>query len=215
MGNEFTSLNQEIILKSLDWAYSKAINGVPGLDSAQDIANDVSQREGTLIDKVNSLIKWQNAKAGTSGFVTGLGGLLSLPITLPVNITSVMYVQIRMVTAIAIMGGYNVKDDRIRTLVYSCIAANTVAEVAKDFGLSLSNKLLIKAIEKIPTEVIKRINQAIGFKLLTKFGQKGVVNLGKTIPFIGGIINATLDVVATNTIGNIARDTFILIKNKC
>ena len=215
MGNEFTSLNQEIILKSLDWAYSKAINGVPGLDSAQDIANDFSQREGTLIDKVNSLIKWQNAKAGTSGFVTGLGGLLSLPITLPVNITSVMYVQIRMVTAIAIMGGYNVKDDRIRTLVYSCIAANTVAEVAKDFGLSLSNKLLIKAIENIPTEVIKRINQAIGFKLLTKFGQKGVVNLGKTIPFIGGIINTTLDVVATNTIGNIARDTFILIKNKC
>lgn len=137
---------------------------------------------------------------------------MSLPVTLPINITSVMYVQIRMVTAIAIMGGYNVKDDRIRTLVYSCIAANTVAEVAKDFGLSLSNKLLIKTIEKIPTEVIKRINQAIGFKLLTKFGQKGVINLGKTIPFIGGIINATLDVVATNTIGNIARDTFIKIE---
>ena len=212
MGNEFTSLSQEIILKSLDWAYSKAINGVPGLDSAQDIANDFSQREGTLIDKANSLIRWQNTKAGTSGFVTGLGGLLTLPVTLPVNITSVMYVQIRMVTAIAIMGGYNVKDDRIRTLVYSCIAANTVAEVAKDFGLSLSNKLLIKAIKKIPTEVIKRINQAIGFKLLTKFGQKGVINLGKTIPFIGGIINAAFDVVATNTIGNIARDTFIKIE---
>ena len=211
MGNEFTSLSQEIILKSLDWAYSKAINGVPGLDSAQDIANDFSQREGTLIDKVNSLIRWQNTKAGTSGFVTGLG-LLTLPVTLPVNITSVMYVQIRMVTAIAIMGGYNVKDDRIRTLVYSCIAANSIAEVAKDFGLSLSNKLLIKAIKKIPTEVIKRINQAIGFKLLTKFGQKGVINLGKTIPFIGGIINAAFDVVATNTIGNIARDTFIKIE---
>jgi len=210
MGNEFTSLSQEIILKSLDWAYSKAINGVPGLDSAQDIANDFSQREGTLIDKVNSLIRWQNTKAGTSGFVTGLGGLLTLPVT--VNITSVMYVQIRMVTAIAIMGGYNVKDDRIRTLVYSCIAANSIAEVAKDFGLSLSNKLLIKAIKKIPTEVIKRINQAIGFKLLTKFGQKGVINLGKTIPFIGGIINAAFDVVATNTIGNIARDTFIKIE---
>ena len=58
---------------------------------------------------------------------------MTLPVTLPVNITSVMYVQIRMVTAIAIMGGYNVKDDRIRTLVYSCIAANSIAEVAKDF----------------------------------------------------------------------------------
>jgi len=35
------------------------------------------------------------------------------------------------------------------------------------------------------------------------------VNLGKAVPFVGGIIGGTVDSVATNTIGNIARDTFI------
>lgn len=159
---------------------------------------------------MNSLIRWQNTKAGTSGFITGLGGLLTLPLTLPANITSVLYVQIRMVAAIAIMGGYDVKDDRVRSIVYSCIAASSAAEVAKNFGIKLGNKLAMQGIKKISGETLKKINQAVGFRLLTKFGQKGFVNLGKTIPFIGGIVGATFDVVATNTVGNVARNTFII-----
>lgn len=210
MKNELTSLSQEVILNALDWAYDKAVNGVRGLDSAQDMADDYLKGEGALIDKVNSLIRWQNTKAGTSGFITGLGGLLTLPLTLPANITSVLYVQIRMVAAIAIMGGYDVKDDRVRSIVYSCIAASSAAEVAKNFGIKLGNKLAMQGIKKISGETLKKINQAVGFRLLTKFGQKGFVNLGKTIPFVGGIVGATFDVVATNTIGNIARNTFII-----
>lgn len=212
MKNELTSLSQEVILNALDWAYDKAVNGVRGLDSAQDMADDYLKGEGALIDKVNSLIRWQNTKAGTSGFITGLGGLLTLPLTLPANITSVLYVQIRMVAAIAIMGGYDVKDDRVQSIVYSCIAASSAAEVAKNFGIKLGNKLAMQGIKKISGETLKKINQAVGFRLLTKFGQKGFVNLGKTIPFVGGIVGATFDVVATNTVGNVARNTFI-IKN--
>lgn len=45
----------------------------------------------------------------------------------------------------------------------------------------------------------------MGFRLLTKFGEKGVINLGKAIPLIRGIVGATFDSVATNTIGNVAR----------
>jgi uncharacterized protein (DUF697 family) len=210
MKNELTSLSQEVILNALDWAYDKAVNGVRGLDSAQDMADDYLKGEGALIDKVNSLIRWQNTKAGTSGFITGLGGLLTLPLTLPANITSVLYVQIRMVAAIAIMGGYDVKDDRVRSIVYSCIAASSAAEVAKNFGIKLGNKLAMQGIKKISGETLKKINQAVGVRLLTKFGQKGFVNLGKTIPFVGGIVGATFDVVATNTVGNVARNTFII-----
>ena len=197
-------------MNALDWAYDKAVNGVRGLDSAQDMADDYLKGEGALIDKVNSLIRWQNTTAGTSGFITGLGGLLTLPLTLPANITSVLYVQIRMVAAIAIMGGYDVKDDRVRSIVFSCIAASSAAEVAKNFGIKLGNKLAMQGIKKISGETLKKINQAVGFRLLTKFGQKGFVNLGKTIPFIGGIVGATFDVVATNTVGNVARNTFII-----
>ena len=210
MENEFSLLSQNIVLKSLDWAYEKAIYGVKGLDSAAELANNYLKGKGTLIEQVNSLIKWQNNKAGTSGFITGLGGLLTMTVTLPTNITSVLYIQIRMVAAIAIMGGYDVKDDRVKTLVYSCVAANSTAEVAKTFGLKLGEKLMKEGIKRLSKETIIRINQAVGFRLLTKFGQKGVINMGKSVPFIGGIISATFDIVSTNIIGNIAREIFII-----
>lgn len=64
-------------------------------------------------------------------------------------------------------------------------------------------------IQSISKEVIFAINKAVGFRLLTKFGTTGVINLGKAVPFVGGIIGGTLDGVSTNTIGNIARDLFI------
>lgn len=115
-----------------------------------------------------------------------------------------------MVAAIAIMGGYDVKDDRVKTLVYSCVAANSTAEVAKTFGLKLGEKLMKEGIKRLSKETIIRINQAVGFRLLTKFGQKGVINMGKSVPFIGGIISATFDIVSTNIIGNIAREIFII-----
>ncbi|WP_257575197.1 EcsC family protein [Vibrio parahaemolyticus] len=86
-------------------AYDKAINGVAGLDSAQELALSYIKESSDPISQANSLIRWQNTKAGTSGFLTGLGGLITMPVTLPANITSVMYVQIRMIAAIAHMGG--------------------------------------------------------------------------------------------------------------
>lgn len=88
--------NKGLIAKTLDWAYSKAIVGFTGVDSAYDLGNSYLEQNGTLPKKVDSLIKWQVAKAGTSGFITGLGGAMTLPIALPANIASVIYVQIRM-----------------------------------------------------------------------------------------------------------------------
>ena len=79
----------------------------------------------------------------------------------------------------------------------------------KDIGIVAGTKFTTSAIKKISGETIKVINQKVGFRLVTKFGEKGVINLGKIVPLVGGVIGATFDSVATNTIGNIARDTFI------
>lgn len=206
MANELT---ESKIMQALDWAYDKAVNGVPGLDSAKELADDYLKQDGTLTDQVNSLIRWQNTKAGTSGFLAGLGGLITMPITIPANITSVIYVQIRMIAAIAQMGGHDLKDDRVKTLVYTCLTGNAAKDILKDMGIVIGRKLTENAIKNISGKTITAINQKVGFRLLTKFGEQGAINLGKAVPLLGGIIGATFDSVATNTIGNIARDTFI------
>lgn len=203
-------ITQSKIMTALDWAYDKAINGVPGLDSAQEIANDYLKEDGSLIDQVNSLIRWQNTKAGTSGFINGLGGIALMPVTVPANISSVMYVQVRMIAAIAHMGGYNLRDDKVKTLVYACLCGNAAKDILKEVGIKLGYKLTEQMVKGISTQVISKINQTVGFRLLTKFGQTGVINIGKAIPLVGGLVGAAFDSVSTNTIGNIARDTFIV-----
>ena len=50
-------LTDSKIQRALDWAYDKAVNGIPKLDSAEDLANDYLNGDGELIDKVNSLIR--------------------------------------------------------------------------------------------------------------------------------------------------------------
>lgn len=102
---------------------------ISGLDSAEELAASYAKEGGPAYEQANSLIRWQNTKSATSGFITGLGGLITLPVALPANITSVLFVQIRMIAAIAQLGGYDVKDDKVKTLVFACLTANSAKEV--------------------------------------------------------------------------------------
>ncbi|MBB1410574.1 EcsC family protein [Pseudoalteromonas sp. SG44-17] len=200
------------MMQMLEWSYEKAVNGVAGLDSASELAQSYIKSSTSRNDQANSLIRWQNTKAGTSGFLTGLGGIITMPVTIPANVASVIFVQMRMIAAIAHIGGHDIKDDRVKALVYACLTGNAAKDILKDIGIVAGTKLTTSAIKNISGKTIVAINQKVGFRLVTKFGEKGVINLGKAVPFVGGIIGATFDSVATNAIGNIARDTFITEK---
>ncbi|WP_333849221.1 EcsC family protein [Leclercia sp.] len=198
------------IMQALDWAYEKALDGsIPGTDSAYEMADNYLKGEEDLVAKVNSLIRWQNTKSVTTGFVSGLGGVITMPVAIPASIATVMYVQIRMITAIAVMGGYDVKDDRVKALVYTCLAGNAAKDILKGTGIVIGSKMSAQLIKSISKETIFAINKMVGFRLLTKFGQKGAINLGKMIPLVGGVIGGTFDGLSTNVVGNVARKTFI------
>lgn len=192
-----TQINKGLMAKTLDWAYSKAINGFTGVDSAYDLGNSYLQQNGTLEQQVDSLIKWQVAKAATSGFVTGLGGVMTMPLTVPANIASVIYVQIRMIAAIAYMGGYDIRDDRVKSLVYICMVGNGAKELLKDMSVKAGEKLLTKTIEKV------------SIKLTSKIGEKGVTSLGKAVPVLGGVVGGSFDAVTTRVVGKVAKKIFI------
>lgn len=215
MEREKKSLTHETIMRALDWSYDKAINGgIPGMETAIELADNYLQKSGTLEENVKSLILWQNTKSATSGFLSGLGGIITLPIAVPANIASVILVQMRMVAAIAHMGGYDLKDDQVKSFVYACLAGNGAKDILKNSGIQIGKKLAVTGIKKFPFEVIKKINQAVGFRLLTKFGEKGLINLSKMVPLAGGIIGGTVDAVSTNTIGKIATKLFITESSK-
>jgi len=201
---------QTTLMKALDYAYEKSINGLPGFDSARRMAETYQRSAGTPRDQANALIRWQVAKAGTSGFLAGVGGVLSMPVLLPANIATVMVVQVRMIAAIACLGGHDVSDDRVKSLVYVCLAGNSAKDVLKDVGVVVGTRLTRQMIQGLSGKTLTAINQKVGFRLLTKFGQTGAINLGKAIPLAGGVIGATFDATATHTVGRVARDTFLV-----
>lgn len=62
--------------------------------------------------------------------------------------------------------------------------------------------------KKIPGHVFVKINQKVGFRFVTKFGEKGIINMGKMVPLAGGIIGLGFDAASTRIIANIAKNTF-------
>ncbi|NDV96013.1 EcsC family protein [Dysgonomonas sp. 521] len=192
-----TQVNKGIIAKTLDWAYSKAVSGFTGVDSAYDLGNSYLVQGGTLEEQVDSLIKWQVAKAATSGFVTGLGGVMTMPLTVPANIASVIYVQIRMIAAIAYMGGHDIREDRVKSLVYICMVGNGAKELLKDVSVKAGEKLLTKVIEKVSAN------------LAGQAGSKGITSLGKALPLLGGVVGGSYDGVTTRVVGKVAKKIFI------
>ena len=206
------ALTEANVGKVLDWAYEKSIMGIPGTDTAYDLAEDFLSKNLSVEEAMNSLVNTQVAKCATSGFLTGLGGVITLPVAIPANIASVLYVQMRMVAAIAHMRGYDLKDDQVKTFVYVCLTGQTVGELVKGTGIKIGMKIGEAQIKRIPGEVVKQINKIVGFRLVTKFGQKGAVNLGKMVPLIGGVIGGSFDAVSTKMIGRAARDTFKEVK---
>jgi hypothetical protein len=200
--NNFT---ESTILKILEWAYDKALDGLPGLDTAEELAESYLKKYSSVDKAIDSLIRWQDAKCATSGFLAGLGGLITLPVTVPAEVASVTYVQTRMVAAIAYMRGYDVRDDQVKAFVFVCLAGQAALDILKQAGVSLAER----ALKKISEEVIEEITRQVATRLATKFGQRGIVDLGKAVPIVSGVIGGFVDGLGTHTIGKIAKRIFI------
>jgi hypothetical protein len=197
------------LLQCLEWVYEGALNGIPGVDGVEDLAQSYSAKHRCADDAIDSLVSWQIAKASTAGFITGIGGILTLPVAIPANLAGVLYIQIRMIGAIAHLRGYDVRSDQVRTLAFACLAGSAALDILKDLGINIGAQLTRQMIFRISGEVLKRINRAVGFRLVTKAGTSGVVNLVKVVPLVGGFVGGALDAAATKVIGRTAKQVFV------
>ena len=176
-------LSQEDVMGLLDTCYTKCLDGIPKVSpSIEDMANDYLSKYASTEDACKAMLKNQITKCTTSGFVTGFGGIITMPFTLPANVGNVMYVQMRMIACTAYMVGYDLNSDQTQTFVYACLAGVAVNGFLKKAGISFGVKLATGVIKKIPGKILTKINQKVGFRFITKFGTKGIVNLGKMVP---------------------------------
>ena len=100
MKNEVvTQKQQEQGMQWLDVAYGQAIKGIGlGDTSVEKMAGDYLAKYSSAEEACKAMLKNQVKKCTSSGVITGFGGFTILPFTLPLNVTSVLYMQMRMST---------------------------------------------------------------------------------------------------------------------
>ena len=178
MSKEKKGISQEDIMALLDTCYEKCLNGIPYVSPpVSELANDYLDKYPTKQQACKAMINNQIIKCTTSGFISGFGGVITMPVTLPANIGSVLYVQMRMIACTAYMAGF----------VYACLAGVSVNALVKQAGIKFGLKFTNGLIKKIPGKVLTKINEKIGFRFITKFASNGIINLGKLVPGVGAV----------------------------
>ncbi len=202
-------VTQEGIMNFLDACYEKCLNGIPKVSpSVEDMANDYLKKHKTKEAACKAMLRNQVFKCTTSGIITGLGGFITMPVAIPANVGSVIYVQMRMIACTAYMAEYELDSDQTQTFVYACLAGVAVNGLLKQAGIKFGVKFANGLIKKIPGKVLAKINQKVGFRFITKFGTKGIVNLGKLLPGVGAVVGGGLDLVETKIIADRAYQWF-------
>lgn len=205
-----TTITEEQMQEILSTLYIKSVDGIPKVSlPVDDLVEDYLSKNENVEQAVKSLINNSTIKCGTSGFLTSFGGFATMIATLPANITSVMYVQLRMCCAIAKMGGYDIHSDQVQTLIYACLTGSAATEILKNSGIKFANKFGVAMVDKIPGKALTAINRKVGFRFMTKFGETGIINLGNVVPVVGGFVGGGIDVASTRIIGKNAYNIFV------
>lgn len=202
-------ITPEKMMDVLDGIYSQVLTGLPGQKNIYDLADDYRSKSSSNEKAISKLITSQVTKATVTGAITGLGGLITLPVAIPTDLAGSLAIQLRMIGAIAVLRGYDPTDDQVRTFAYACLLGSSAADLLKGVGIKLGVKMTEKLIQKVPGKVLIKINQKVGFRLVTKGGSKGIVNLGKMIPIVGAPIGGGFNLVETKVIAKAAKEVFI------
>ena len=203
-------MKREEILNTLDSLYDEVLQGVPPKrEGAVAMAERYLRKNPSVDEAALDLITDHINKCTATGFFLGLGGLVTMPVTIPANIAGVLYFQLRMIAGVAYMGGYDVYSPQVRMLTYVCLAGISIQSMLKNTGVKIGTRITKTVVAKIPAKLTASINRGVGYRLFTKFGSRGAVSLGKAVPIVGGIVSGSLDFVETRLIAERAYNMFI------
>ena len=192
----------------LDTLYPTVLDGLPGLGTPQSLAAEARQAGGSAEDQVDRLVRRHIALSSATGFVTGLGGWLTLPLTLPADLAGVALVQLHMAASVAALSGHDPTLPVNRERVVSCLVGAGPSDPARDAEQEVLDRTALKVAEKGLNFVISNVGR------FASWGTKKVVTgrikrrALRGVPLLGGFIGALSNGYTTSQVARAARDTF-------
>ena len=183
-----------------------AIDGYGRMPSAKAVAARHLERLGGSVDEaITSIIDHHIRLASAQGFVTNIGGVATLPVAIPANITGVAIVQVRMVAAIAHLRGYDLNDNRVRTALVMCLMGGE--QVAKHIadGTLPTSPMAVATAPIFDPDLDRQVADDVVSDLAARIGGKNLaLAIVKRLPLAGGGVSAIMDGFATYQIGRYA-----------
>ena len=177
----------------------------PAVDAAeQQLAAAGGDREEAIRKLVAAHVKL----AAASGFVTGLGGIATLPVSVPASTAGLYVVTARMAAGIAHLRGYDVEAEEVRSTILAALLGSAGAEVLERAGVEVGQRSTVAALSRLPAPTLSDLDRRVGLRLVARSGEKGVVQLSKLIPLVGGPVGAAVDGVSAKNIAGYAMRAF-------
>jgi hypothetical protein len=187
---------------------SVGVDGAGTFKSARQIADEHLAQHGSREVAIKKLIATHQRMVGASGFALGLGGLITLPVTIPADVVTFYILCGRCAAGVAHLRGHDIDSDEVRSVILLSLLGASGAALVSELGIKLGEKAAMAALKALPGRVLIEINKKVGFRLLTKFGQKGVINVVKFVPLVGGVVGGGVNVAAMAGVGKYAKKNF-------
>lgn len=184
------------------------IDGRGSFDSATEVARSTLVRRGDAEKAIDDIVGDHLKIAAAGGFLTGLGGFITMPVALPANVVSFYVVATRMAAAIASLRGYDVSTQEVRSAVLLSLVGADSSDLLRKAGYASSGRLANLAAQRLPGPVLMAVNKGVGFRLITQAGRKTVSRLGRGVPLVGAALGAGLDTYLLKQIADHVRAEF-------
>ena len=184
--------------KVFDWVIEQDYSTIQAyVDKFREQNPDLDNDE--LAEKIVSRSAMKN---GLLGALSGLGGLITLPVTVPADVVGSWRIQATMVLAIAYVYGHTNKTTDLKTDLYIVLAFDAAKEALKRAGIAVGKAATRKAVQKYVTQaVMMKIWAVLGRKIISKAGEKSVANLMRMAPLVGAPIGFAFDWAAAKAVG--------------
>ncbi|HEX2894952.1 MAG TPA: EcsC family protein [Marmoricola sp.] len=197
-------------------ALDKAITGVGPLPSAASAADkQLHEQHGDVERAIHEVIENHVRYAGAQGFATNIGGLVTMAVTVPVNLSGLTLIQCRMVAGIAHLRGYDLSDPRTRDAILACLLPEErILRMVKQRQLPGSPMEIAAAAVHDP-DLDRMLGTEVAAELVTRAtGKRLAATVGRRIPVVGGVVGAGTDAFVTWKIGRYVDREFLPRKRR-
>ncbi len=210
-----TELAPNITAGFVHRALDRAIRGVGPLDSAAKAAEkQLDEQKGDVDKAIREVIENNVRLAGAQGFLTNIGGLVTMTVTVPTNIAGLALIQCRMVAGIAHLRGYDLSDDRTRNAILaSLLGEERILALIKKKKIPGTPMALATAPVHDPHLDNIMANEVASELITMVAGKRIATTVGRRVPVVGGLVGAGADGYSTWRIGRYV-DRDLLPRNR-